>query len=70
MKGSGALSTIARVRASLSRSPCSWRAVAAASLRRRSSSVEIIRPATPGVPIASTQRTSGLDGSWIASTTA
>ena len=63
MKASGAVSSTSRVRASERAS--SW----ARSLNRRSSD-EISRPASSGVPTASSQRTIALSGSWIASTIA
>ena len=63
MNASGAVSRTSRVRSSelRSSSACSW-----IPPRRR----EIRMPATTGVPTASSQRTTTMSGSWIASTTA
>ena len=63
MNASGAVSTTSRVRTS-ERSSCSARSLS----QRRSE--EMSSPASRGVPTASSQRTIGLSGLWIASTIA
>ena len=67
---SGALSSTSRVRASLWRSARSRCSAVPVSTPMRSSNREINNPTTTGVPTARSQRTTGLAGSWITSSTA